>query len=88
MPIGIIKTSPLFETQYKRIPKKIKEKAREKEKIFRADPFHPFLKTHKLSGKEKEVWAFWINYTYRVKFIFLNNNEVLFLEIGTHDIYK
>ena len=46
------------------------------------------FRTHKLSGKEKEVWAFWVNFRYRIKFLFLNNGEVLFLDIGTHDIYK
>ncbi|MEE8131895.1 MAG: type II toxin-antitoxin system mRNA interferase toxin, RelE/StbE family [Candidatus Paceibacterota bacterium] len=88
MRIQRIKISPLFEKRYKKIPKKIKEKAKEKEKIFRDNPFHPPLGTHKLSGKDKEYWAFWINYSYRIKFIFLNNEEVLFLDIGTHDIYK
>ena len=58
------------------------------EKIFRENPFNPILKTHKLTGKEKEAWAFWINYTYRIKLLFLNDEEVLFLDIGTHEIYK
>lgn len=88
MLIKIIKISPLFEKHYKKLPREIKEKAKKKERIFRNNPFHPNLKTHKLIGKEKEVWAFWISYSYRLKFIFLNNEEVLFLDIGTHDIYK
>jgi plasmid maintenance system killer protein len=41
-----------------------------------------------LIGREKEAWAFWINYAYRIKFLFLNDEEVLFLDIGTHEIYK
>ena len=77
-----------FDKGYKKLPKKVKEEAKKKEKIFRRDPFDPRLRTHKLHGKEKEVWAFWINHRYRIKFIFLNNKEVLFLDIGTHDIYK
>lgn len=90
MQIKIIKISPVFEKRYKKLQKRIKEQAKEKEKIFRNNPFHPILGTHKLLGKEKEHWAFWINYSYRIKFVFLNNNdeEVLFLDIGTHDIYK
>ena len=39
-------------------------------------------------AEEKETWAFWINYKYRIKFIFLSDNDVLSLDIGTHDIYK
>jgi len=88
MAIIEIKISPLFEKRYKKLPKKVKEKAKEKEKIFRENPFHPILKTHKLHGKEKECWAFWVDYRYRIKFIFLSENKVLFLDIGPHDIYK
>lgn len=88
MPIKEIKISPVFEKQYKKLPKKIKEIAKEKENIFRANPFDHRLRTHRLHGKEKELLAFWINYHYRIKFIFLNEEKILFLEIGTHEIYK
>jgi mRNA-degrading endonuclease YafQ of YafQ-DinJ toxin-antitoxin module len=88
MRIKEIKVSPLFEKHYKKIPKRIKEKSEEKEKIFRENPFDSQLKTHKLSGREKQTWAFWIDYIYRIKFIFLSDEEVLFLDIGTHKIYK
>jgi len=88
MRIKEIKVSPFFERHYKKLPNRIKNKAKEKEKIFRRDPFHPILKTHRLSGKEKECWAFWVDYRYRIKFIFLDDKEILFIDIGTHDIYK
>jgi len=88
MTIKEIKISPRFERNYKKLPKEIKEKAKKKEKIFRENPFDLRLKTHKLHGKETEVWAFWIDYFYRIKFIFLSDEEVLFLDIGTHEIYK
>lgn len=88
MEIKNIFTHPRFDKNYKRLPKELKERAKSKEKIFRKDPFDPRLKTHKLSGKEKECWAFWIDYHYRIKFIFLDGDEVLFLDIGTHEIYK
>jgi mRNA-degrading endonuclease YafQ of YafQ-DinJ toxin-antitoxin module len=88
MTIQEIKVSSLFEKRYKKLPKKIKDKAKEKEKIFRENPFHPLLRTHKLHGKEKDCWAFWIDYKFRIKFIFLSENEVLFLDIGPHNIYR
>ncbi len=84
----IIRVSPKFEKQYKRLPNKIKKQAKEKEKIFRSHPFDPSLKTHKLSGKDESCWAFWINYSYRIKFLFINQSEVLFLEVGLHNIYN
>lgn len=88
MAIKEVKVSSLFEKHYKKLPTKIKEKSKEREEIFKENPFHPILKTHKLSGKDKECWAFWINYSYRIKFIFSNEDKVLFLDIGQHDIYK
>jgi len=50
MKIKEIKISPRFEKHYKKLSKEVKEKAREKEKIFRENPFNPILKTHKLTG--------------------------------------
>ena len=88
MGINSIETTPLFDRHYRKLPKKLKEAAKEKEKLFRADVFHPSLETHKLHGKEKNTWAFWINQKYRIKFIFLKENSVLFLDIGDHSIYK
>ncbi|MDO8524011.1 MAG: type II toxin-antitoxin system mRNA interferase toxin, RelE/StbE family [bacterium] len=84
----IIKVSPKFEKQYKRLPEKIKEQAKYKEKVFRFNQFDPSLNTHKLSGKDEGCWAFWINYSYRIKFIFISQSEILFLEVGLHDIYN
>lgn len=84
----IIKVSPKFQRRYQRLSDKIKEKAKRKESVFREDPFGPSLKTHKLSGKDKECWAFWLDSSYRIKFVFLSKREVLFLDIGTHDIYR
>ena len=88
MPIDEIRFGSKFEKHYKKLPQKVKSKARTKEGIFRDNPFHPILRTHKLNGKEQEAWAFWIDYTYRIKFIFLNDGVVLFLDVGTHDIYE
>jgi proteic killer suppression protein len=79
MKIKSIFTHPRFDRSYKRLPKEVKDKTLKKEKIFRENPFDPRLKTHKLHGKEKEAWGFWIDYNHRIKFIFLNDEEVLFL---------
>ena len=81
----IIRTTADFDKHYKKLPRKIKDKAEEKESIFRENPFDPRLRTHKLHGKEKGLWVFWIDFHYRIKFIFLGEEEVLFLDIGTHD---
>jgi hypothetical protein len=48
MSINETKISPFFERHYKKLPKEIKIKSEEKERIFRENPFDPRLKTHKL----------------------------------------
>lgn len=82
-----VKYSEKFLKSLKRLPKRIIDEAENKEVIFKENPFDLRLKTHKLHGKEKEIWSFWIDYHYRIKFVFLNNEEILFLDIGTHKIY-
>ena len=83
-----IEYSKRFLKSLKKLPERMINEAEKKEKIFRKNPFHSILKTHKLSGENKECWAFWITYSYRIKFIFLSKKEILFLDIGTHKIYK
>ena len=77
-----------FLREMSKLPSRVVEQAKEKEIVFRSHPFDSSLKTHKLSGKDDGCWAFWINYSYRVKFIFINQSEVLFLEVGLHNIYN
>lgn len=59
-----------FKRAYKRRinEKEVKERFWKKLKLFVKDPFHPQLRTHKLSGKLKGLWAFSIDYKYRVIF--------------------
>jgi mRNA-degrading endonuclease YafQ of YafQ-DinJ toxin-antitoxin module len=59
-----------------------------KKTFLKKNPLHPLLRTHKLHGKDKDCLAFWIDYKYRIKFIFLSENKFLFLDIGSHNIYK
>lgn len=86
--IMIIRTSSKFEKSYKKLPNRVKEKAKEKERIFRANPFDSRFDTHKLHGKYKEYWAFTIIGQYRIMFAFSNSDKVDFINIGPHDIYK
>lgn len=88
MEVREIRVTGKFERQYKKLPEAVKRAAQDKEVIFRNNPFDVRLGTHKLHGKEKEVWAFSVTHSYRIKFIFLTKDGVLFLEVGTHDIYQ
>jgi len=84
----IIRVSSKFKKSYKKLPKNVKDKAREKENIFRANPFDPRLDTHKLHGKYKDYWAFAVVGQYRIMFVFVDSDTIDFINIGTHDIYK
>lgn len=52
--------------------------------IFISDPFDPGLRTHKLSGKLKDMWSFSVTYDVRVIFYF-EEDRVVFVDIGSHD---
>jgi len=79
---------PQFKKHYQRLAKEIKILAEKREKIFRENPFDSRLKTHKLSGKLKNIWSFSVDKNYRILFIFYKENIIIFLNIGTHEIYK
>ncbi len=74
-----------FVRRYKKLPRRIRQKAQAQERIFRENPFDPRIKTHKLRGKREEEWTYSVGYSYRIIFVFLNREAVLYLDIGTHD---
>lgn len=78
---------PKFARQYKKLSLQIKERAEDKEKIFRRNPFDPRLKTHKLTGLLKGFFAFSVDHSYRIIFDFSDTQTARFYEIGDHDIY-
>ena len=55
--------------------------------LFIDDPFDSRLKTHKLSGKLKDLWSFSIEYDLRVVFYFTKDKpkRAIFIDIGNHD---
>jgi mRNA-degrading endonuclease YafQ of YafQ-DinJ toxin-antitoxin module len=59
-----------------------------RQEIFCLNPYDTRLKTHKLKGKLAGRCLFSVNYTLRVVFELVQTNKVLFLDIGTHEVYK
>ena len=60
----------------------------ERVELFKSNPFDPKLKTHRLSGKLKDLWGFSIEYDLRVVFYFAGDQRVVFVDIGSHkEIY-
>ena len=63
----------------------LEDKFWQRVEIFKNNPFDARLKTHKLSGKLKDLWSFIIEYDLRVVFYFCDENRVVFVDIGKHD---
>lgn len=80
--------SSKFAREYKGLTKRVKQNAKEKEKIFRKNPFNPLLKTHKLKGNLKGFWFFSINRKYRIIFEFRGKDTIWFHSVGDHSVYK
>jgi addiction module RelE/StbE family toxin len=80
--------SSSFKRAYKKRIKGQKEKEEaffKKMEIFIHEPYHTQLRTHKLSGQLKDLWSFSIDYNIRVIFYFVDEQHVIFENIGTHD---
>ena len=88
MTIGRVRITSKFKSAFRKLPREIQARAREKEVLFRKNSFDPRLDTHKLHGKYKDYWAFTVIGRYRVMFVFVSENSADFINIGTHEIYK
>ncbi len=55
--------------------------------LFIEDTNHLQLKTHKLSGKLKDMWSFSVEYDLRVIFYFTKDKprKAVLVDIGNHD---
>ena len=84
----IVHYTSRFIKDLKKLSKEKQKLATKRELYFRKDPFDPKLKTHKLSGRLKEYWAFYLTYSDRVLFRFIKKDEAIFYKIGSHDIYR
>lgn len=81
-----------FSSSFQRVFKKrikgnaaLEAKFWQKVEQFTQDPFDQRLKTHKLSGKLKDLWSFSVEYDERVLFYFAGEGMVVFVDIGNHD---
>ncbi|HHT9126641.1 MAG TPA: type II toxin-antitoxin system RelE/ParE family toxin [Candidatus Brocadiia bacterium] len=86
-PISKIHVTSEFKKSFCKLPAHIQYLAEKKDKWFRQNSFDPRLHTHKLKGELKDYWSYSINRKYRILFRFLRSDEVIYYDIGTHDIY-
>lgn len=85
------KATPTFWKAFHKLPQEQQDKAREKFKIFRKDPYDRALKTHKIASLSARfkctVHSVTIEGNLRAVF-YQNGNIIYTVDIGTHDIYK
>jgi len=79
---------PAFVRQYKKFSAPLQEEIKEKIALFKKDPHHVFLKTHKLKGELKAFQSFSVNYEYRIVFEYESKNKVVLLAVGNHTVYS
>lgn len=78
-----------FAQNYQALPLSIQKKIEKQEKLFRANPFHPSLRTEKLAPKQHELWSLHVDLRYRIIFRFLETTTVVLLTVNTHDrVYR
>jgi len=91
-----VDVSSRFQRSFLKLHPVIQEKATLRMKIFKESGGRdPRLDVHKLHGKKKEEWAYSVDRSYRIAFVFLEGNRVLYTNIGlmtscirTHDVSR
>lgn len=79
-----------YQRSYKNLDSQLQQLAEHRISIFRHNLFDSRLDTHRLHGKLKNQWSFSVDGRNRVLFEFLDKKkeDVVFLDIGDHSIYK
>ena len=86
--INIIYTKAFYKSLKKK-DKFVQNKARERIKIFREDPFNVLLNNHSLAGEHQNERSFNVTGDVRIIFYNINENTACFTEIGTHpELYE
>ena len=84
----VVRYKPSFVREFKKLPQELQEEAFAKIALFRDENNHQQLKAHKLTGKLAGCYSFSVSYSHRIVFEYEGKTDVVFLMIGTHDIYR
>lgn len=80
--------APIFIRQFKKLEKNLQQEVIEKIELFKNVNNHKALNVHKLNGRLRKSYGFWIDHKNRVVFDWVSNNEAALLMVDDHDIYK
>ena len=84
----IIRYKPSFVREFNKLPADLQEEALERIDLFKDVANHKKLKVHKLKGRLADLYSFSVTYSHRIVFNFDSKTAVVFLAIGSHEIYK
>ena len=86
----LYKAAPRFWKSYRKLNLRQQESARKAWEIFKADPFHPSLRTHKIHHLSavygRTIHAAVVEGDLRAVF-YVEGDAVWSVDIGTHEIY-
>lgn len=88
MKINEVFFSDWFLEEFDKLSTNIQENSILKLELFKANPFHPSLRLHKLGWKLDGLWSISINMKYRIIFKPQENWNILLISIWTHSIYE
>lgn len=77
--------SKAFKKHYKRLNDVEKKQTKKQLKFFIENPLHPSLRTKKIQGAEG-MWESSVNMDIRIIWFYENNELILLLDIGHHEI--
>lgn len=85
-----IYTHARYRHSYKNLDLRLQKLADQRIDLFRDNLFDSRLDTHRLHGKLKNQWSFSVDGRNRILFEFLDKRkeDLVFLDIGDHSIYK
>lgn len=73
-----------FKKRIRKLPKSIVEKFYIRLTLFEKDRFNPILNNHKLHGEYEGSSSINVTGDFRAIFKYINENYILFSDIGTH----
>lgn len=80
--------SEKFISQLEHLSPKIQKLSLKKIEIFKSNPKHPSLNTHKLNGSLEGFLSLSVDYQTRIVFEYGDKNTAHLLKIGDHDVYR
>lgn len=79
-------TTRTFDKQYAKLPERIQDKVDKQLGFLKHSIHHPSLNAKKMQNTQ--LWECRVDYHYRIVFELKNEQVIVLLFVGTHEIYK